>query len=160
MGLTFSHEGKPAGVSASFEWQQQGDEFLVRFYGPLGMGEVILEKLTAHTVLTNHQGRKFYAQSPEALFLEHTGMEVPWTLISFWLRGIPAPEPAYVLKEFDEQGFPVTLLQSEWRVSYLSWKEFDGIVMPNKIQIARDDMQATLVIRDWNFVSQGKANGE
>lgn len=157
IGFTFPYQGKRKAVSANIDWQQNFQDFDMVFSGPLGMGQFTIEKRPDETVLTNHQGQQYSALSPEALFNEHAGIQIPWSDLAWWVRALPAPKKAHE-KQFMDDGLRVaSIQQSGWTVDYLNYSSNQGsdsqiFNLPQKIKFSNGEIYATLIVREWVLI--------
>jgi outer membrane lipoprotein LolB len=70
------------------------------------------------------------------------------TQLFWWVRGLPAPDsPSQVTLDTDSQ--LNRLEQDGWKIQYLSYLEQDGYTLPERIKLQGQDLQVTLVIKDW-----------
>jgi outer membrane lipoprotein LolB len=66
----------------------------------------------------------------------------------WWVRGLPAPESKSTLN-IDSNGRLATLQQDGWSLEYLSYTEQNGYSLPERIKLHGQDLDVTLVIKDW-----------
>lgn len=158
IGFTFPYQGKRKAVSANIDWQQNAQDFDMVFSGPLGMGQFTIEKRPGKTVLTNHEGEQYSAVSPEALFEEHAGMHIPWSDLAWWVRALPAPKKPHE-KQFTEDSVRVaTISQSGWVVDYVNYSitqsaDAKTFHLPQKIKFSNGEINATLIVREWELIN-------
>jgi outer membrane lipoprotein LolB len=95
IGLTYPYQGKLKAVSANIDWQQNNNDFDIAISGPLGVGRITVKKRLGKTVLINNQGEKFVSSNPEHLVYQHTGMQLPWLELSWWVRALPSPDRSF-----------------------------------------------------------------
>ena len=147
-----SKEVKRKAVSGTLDWQQKNNDFNIQLSGPLGMGRVSIEKQGNETVLTNNKGRQYTSTSLDKLFYQHTGVYIPWSNFSWWLRALPAPSKAFEY-EMGESDFLVSQIkQSGWTIDYVAYKPFSNAILPSKIKLSNGKINATFIIRDWNLM--------
>jgi outer membrane lipoprotein LolB len=134
--------------SASILWQQSGSHSAVQLSGPMGLNATTLE--SDGRLLEIRQGeehRTLDLSSPDAA---GQGWELPLTALPHWLKGLPAPGLAVETLELDESHALLhTLVQDGWEVRYESYGRFSDITLPTRLQIARGDTSARVIIRDW-----------
>ncbi len=152
IGFTFPYENKTRLVSANLDWKKKVSGFDMALSGPLGMGEFTIEKRPEQTRLTNHKGDVYEAASPEQLFYQHTGMKIPWSDLEWWVLGMPAPGKMHSLQFSPEnQRLPESLQQSGWTVQFISYQDWQGNPLPQKIKFTNGEIKATLIARDWEL---------
>jgi len=94
-----------------------------------------------------NQGR-YEAPSPEALLEEQLGWRLPVSHLVWWVRGLPAPDSKSTLS-LDGDSRLATLDQDGWQVQYLSYTEQNGYWLPERLKLHGQDLDVTLVIKDW-----------
>jgi len=152
LGFSFPYQEKVKLVSANLDWEKVDTGFDMALSGPLGMGEFTIEKQPDYTRLINHKGDVYEASSPEQLFYQHTGMLIPWSDLEWWVLGVPAPEKEYDLKFLSEQpDLPESFQQSGWTVQFLSYEQWQGDTLPQKIKFTNGEIKATLIAREWEL---------
>lgn len=135
--------------SGTLFWLQRRDYFDIRLSGPLGRGAT---RLTGHAgaVSLEVSGQGHYqAESPEALLEEQLGWRLPVSHLIWWVRGLPAPDSRSRLA-LDQDSRLARLEQDGWQVDYLAYAEQDGHWLPQRIKLHGQDLDVTLVVKDWN----------
>jgi len=134
--------------SGTLFWLQRQDYFDIRLSGPLGRGAA---RLTGHagdvTLEVANQGR-YQAETPEALLEEQLGWKLPISHLTWWVRGLPAPDSKSSLT-LDSESHLQRLSQDGWQVEYLSYAEQNGYWLPERMKLHGRDLDVTLVIKDW-----------
>jgi outer membrane lipoprotein LolB len=99
-----------------------------------------------------HQGdehRTIDISNPDAIVL-NTGWDLPLQALSYWLKGIPAPDSKVQRLEPDPQTELLkSLWQDDWEVNYQRYKQFQGFTLPARLQVQRDKTRAKIIISDW-----------
>jgi len=135
--------------SATIDWQQRHQRFLISLTGPLGSHNL---KLTGEPGLVTAQsadGKHASANSAEQLLAEQWGFKVPVSRLNYWVRGLPAPGVAS-RTHFDASGNKLDqLVQQGWLVQFLSYKSVNGIELPNKIFISSAALKVRMMIYQW-----------
>lgn len=134
------------GHSANLDWQQDGDDYRMLITGPLGAGRTTVTR-DADGVRLNSSDGDFEAPDAESLMLQQLGWSLPLGALNDWVRGLPS-KGAHQLEE-DAQGFPATLYQDGWKVSYQDWTRAEGMWLPRKLKLYYGDLTATLIINQW-----------
>ncbi|SDU19357.1 outer membrane lipoprotein LolB [Pseudomonas pohangensis] len=134
--------------SATLFWLQRQDYFDIRLAGPLAVGSARISGRTNDVVLDLSTQGSFTSNSAEDLLEKGLGWRLPLTQLFWWVRGLPAPEsPSQVSLDNDSQ--LNRLEQDGWQIQYLSYIEQDGYSLPERIKLQGQDLQVTLVIKDW-----------
>jgi outer membrane lipoprotein LolB len=134
--------------SATLFWLQRQDYFDIRLAGPLAVGSARISGRTNDVVLDLSTQGSFTSNSAEDLLEKGLGWRLPLTQLFWWVRGLPAPDsPSQVSLDNDSQ--LNRLEQDGWQIQYLSYIEQDGYSLPERIKLQGQDLQVTLVIKDW-----------
>ena len=80
------------GWNASFDWQQQDQDYRIRLRGPFGQGAVELHGNDQGVWLKQADRPPVFALDPETLLERETGWWLPVSGLRFWLRGLPVPD--------------------------------------------------------------------
>jgi len=134
--------------SATLFWLQRQDYFDIRLSGPLGGGAARLTgRAEAATLEVAGQGR-FEASSPQALLADNLGWSLPVEHLLWWVRGLPAPDSRSRLT-LDGEGRLARLEQDGWRIEYPRYAEHQGYWLPERIKLSGQDLEVTLVLKEW-----------
>jgi outer membrane lipoprotein LolB len=142
--------------SGTLYWLQRQDYYDIRLSGPLGRGAVRLTGRPAQASLEVANQGRYEAASAEALLEQQVGWKLPVSHLVWWVRGLPAPDSKSRLT-LDGQSRLATLSQDGWTVDYLSYAEQNGYMLPERIKLHGQDLDVTLVIKDWQARQLGSA---
>lgn len=132
--------------SASLNWQQQGDIYHIRFFGPLGIGAVELNGKPDHVTYTDNHGKIYQSTSAEILLKQNTGWQIPVNNLRYWIRGLPAPHiPSE--KSYDSQHQLVSLQQQGWKIDYLKYQNH----LPTLIQLTRPEINLRIIVNQFQY---------
>lgn len=134
--------------SANVNLKQNGNNYHLEIYGPLGADRVILDGQPGSVTLKTSDGQIIHAASPEALLQQRLGWSLPVTNLYYWLRGLPAPQLA-AQPTFDRYNHLTSLQQQGWTINYLRYAGINGVDLPTKIQLKNKNLQATIIISQW-----------
>ncbi|MFI8482917.1 lipoprotein insertase outer membrane protein LolB [Pseudomonas sp. NPDC078700] len=134
--------------SATLFWLQRQDYFDIRLSGPLGGGAARLTGRPGEVLLEVANKGRFKAESPEALLQQQLRMNLPVSHLLWWIRGLPAPDTKSELT-LDTESHLSQLNQDGWKVEYLSYVEQNGYWLPERIKLHGQDLQVTIVVKDW-----------
>lgn len=137
------------GWSATLHWDQEPENYTMRFIAPLGQGTYQLygdEKLVSFLTDKNEL---YQASDPEQLLQNTMGWSVPVHGLKYWIKGIPEPGIESENLLLDEQGRMTSLQQSGWNISISRYNDFNGTQLPSKLSMRNDRIQLRLVIQDW-----------
>ena len=137
------------GWSATLQWDQDNQNFKLRFIAPLGQGTYQLSGDDGKVTLQTADNRVFQASSPESLLQDNLGWDIPLHGLQYWVLGAPEPDVTTDNLVLDDKGRMTELQQSGWRISISRYGEFDGRELPSKLLMQNDRFQLRLVVLDW-----------
>jgi outer membrane lipoprotein LolB len=131
----FSYAGPEERQSGQFDWRQQGSNYQVRFFGPLGIGS--LKVLGSSSMIEILSGDESYtSENPDLLFFELTGMNIPIEELSRWMTG------AARSTDFLNQG---------WQIIYDDYEVVGDYYLPNRIDIEKESTSMRIAVADWSL---------
>jgi len=134
--------------SGTLFWLQRQDYYDIRLSGPLGRGAARLTgRPGAVSLEVANQGR-YDAQDPETLLKDQLGWKLPVSHLVWWVRGLPAPDTKSSLT-LDADSRLSNLEQDGWQIEYLSYTQQNGYWLPERMKLHGQDLDVTLVIKDW-----------
>lgn len=137
------------GWNASFNWQQQRDNYDIALFGPLGTNHVQVTGAPNQITLKTSQ-RTYTANSPEALLQQQLGWQLPVSKLAYWLRGLPAPG-SRERHAVDMNNHIVHLNQDGWNVYILRYVSVNGVDIPDRILLTNPPWVAHITIHQWQF---------
>ena len=130
--------------SANLDWQQNGYNYQLQLFGPLGQGSARLEGRPFKVILTTSDGKQVEASSPEQLLAENSGWELPLSNMVYWIRGITAPGNYQTI---DEQ----TFIQNGWKVEWRRFSQVGKHQLPSLLIAEKDQLSFRLAINKWQI---------
>lgn len=146
--------------SATINWRQCGELFDVRLSSPLGQTVARIEGRGEQLTVWMEGREPVVTSTPEVLLQEQLGWSVPIRALRYWVRGVGAPpslaetqggSPAAQARITGPVGQPDALVQFGWQVRYPAWHQRDTVALPAKIILGDPQLQATLLIREWQL---------
>jgi len=134
--------------SFNIVWSQQGDEFSIRLFGPMGQGAISIYGNNDFAVMKQGTASQ-HAESLQMLMAQNSELNLPLDYLTFWIRGIPSPDSRAGIK-VDHEGLLSELEQDSWKVVYSEYY-YDEPPMPRKINVSKADMSAKIIIKDWTI---------
>jgi len=134
--------------SGTLYWLQRQDYYDIRLSGPLGRGAARLTGRPGQVSLEVANQGRYEAATPEELLEQQLGWKLPVSHLSWWVRGLPAPDSKSQLT-LDGDSRLAGLDQDGWKVEYLSYAEQNGYWLPERIKLHGQDLDVTLVVKDW-----------
>jgi outer membrane lipoprotein LolB len=132
-------------------WEQQGEYYdLALSSSFLGMGSTNLRGTPGFLELQLANGDTYQSSNPEQLVQAATGWQLPIDSLTWWIRGLPAPDGNFRLL-FDDQQRLAIIRQDGWEIRYDRWQAFidDLPQLPARITALKDDKRVRVVISDW-----------
>jgi outer membrane lipoprotein LolB len=139
-------------LSANVYWQQQSDAYHLVLFGPFGVGAVSLEGQPGKVSLKDSQGKKYSAQTPEALMQEQLGWSLPVSSLYYWVRGLPAPGP--ITGVHHDAYHRIDMLEQQgWLIHYTAYQRVQALELPQEITFTRDQvfMDLTIESNSWQI---------
>lgn len=134
--------------SATLFWLQRQDYYDIRLSGPLGGGAARLTGRPGNILLEVSNRGRYQAESPEALLREQLRLDLPVSNLLWWIRGLPAPDSRSRIT-LDSDSHLARLEQDGWQVEYQRYAEQNGYALPERLKLYGQDLEITLVIKDW-----------
>ncbi|ROM80977.1 lipoprotein localization factor LolB [Pseudomonas brassicacearum] len=134
--------------SGTLFWLQRQDYYDIRLSGPLGRGAARLTGRPGQVALEVANQGRYEAPTPEALLEEQLGWKLPVSHLTWWVRGLPAPDSKSRLV-LDADSRLSNLEQDDWQIEYLSYAQQNGYWLPERIKLHGSNLDVTLVIKQW-----------
>lgn len=162
MALRTEEQGWTVGV----RWLQRGERFRIRLSGPLGRNSAELLGGVGGVVLTDADGKRFFASSADELVRRHTEWNLPVSGLLHWVRGMTNPAVAVSALELDAESRARQIKQDGWQVDYLEYHPHGSAAvslganaddrvadrLPRRLEFAAEGIDVTLVVSNWRFV--------
>lgn len=137
------------GSSASFIWQQTGDYYKIKIFGPFGAGAVYVQGNNQYVELKEANGRLTKGTSAEHILQQIMGWAVPVSGLRYWLMGLPSPKVSVQQQQTDQMGRLKNLAQSGWRIHYDNYQPYHTLSLPQKLQLYNHDISIKMIIKSW-----------
>lgn len=143
---------------AGLYWQQFQDIYHIRIIAPFGQGGAQLDGNENGVIMHSSEG-KFRALSADQLLAEQFGRQIPVDGLRYWVLGRPAPAPddqegeqLPPLASYDRAGRISELSQGGWQVEYRSYKDVNGLSLPEKIFLKHaNGLDVRVVVDSWSM---------
>lgn len=136
--------------SASIQWRQQGSQYQIALFGPLGTQAVNLFGMNGFAELNTADGKRFVSSSPEELLASQTGWRLPVSNLYFWIRGMPVPQ-ARSAAQYDAAHHLIALDQNGWSVRYLNYMHIGNYYLPARIFLYHPALNVKILINQWQI---------
>ncbi len=147
---------QPSGSdSGKVEWDSQGIHQHFVIYSPLGTTVAELDRDGAGLIHLWMSGQREYtASNAESLTQGLLGYTLPLDGMPWWVLGQPAPGAPMAQVVRDGDGHVASLTQEGWQVSYGSWRQVGGQIVPGQLSMKHGDLLLKLHVDRW-VVEQG-----
>jgi outer membrane lipoprotein LolB len=150
-------DGKDGG-SGTLRWRQSAAETKMDFHGAFGRGAWRLRADQSGAMLERADGRIFRKLTINDLASSQLGWEIPVDALSWWVRGLAAPEEGAAFPssnaprvEPDDAGLPRLLRQHGWTIEFDRYRPVGSVTLPFKLTARRDGHSVKLVVRQWEL---------
>ncbi len=133
---------------SSFNWVQQGNDFYVRFMGPLGQTELELRQSGSKVQLKTPSYVR-HSDDLEQLLFQETGWRLPLTSIRYWALGRANPAQKATVKRNGQQ--IVGIKQSGWQIEYPRYMQVEDRYLPKKIIVTDPPVKIKIIVTAWSF---------
>ncbi len=130
--------------SGHFIWTQNGNDFKLLLYGPLGLGATRLQAQGNTIELKTSNGQEYWADSAEDLMNETLGWSMPVSGFLYWLWGKPDPTLPYQVTRNNSQEI-VSLNQEGWLITY-TWAA--NSLAPKSIVLTQENINIKIFINE------------
>ena len=131
-------------------WQQQGEKYQLRLNGPLGFGTAFI--VGDSDLAEIQKGGQLITASPQQLTKQLTGIPLPITALSWWVKGLVSPNHSAATDIRRAQtGLLENFQQAGWQISILSYSQTGAYWTPKKIAGRQGALSFKLIISDWQF---------
>lgn len=144
----------------NMEWQRHDDKYILDLSGPFGAGRAQLTGTNDGVMLVDADKNYFYADSPDRLLKEVTGLRMPVKSLLYWMRGLPDWNINKEEEKLDEFGRLHQLKQGDWLVRFKSYMNVDKHELPQKIFIDGYDVKVKIFIDEWDIKRKTFKSGE
>ncbi len=136
----------------SLEWQQKDEDYQIILNGPFGAGKVKLVGNADGVILKDSDEQSFYADRPEELLFDQTGVHMPVEGLRYWVMGMTSPKQIKQPK-LDGQGRLAYLEDANWKVNFKRYTQVSGMDLPRKVFIIKPDQEidVRLVVDKWTL---------
>ena len=137
----------------NLDWQQDKDTYIIYLNGPFGTGSVKLAGSRHGVILTDGDRNTFYANNPDTLLYEQTGVLMPVSHLRYWILGLPEPGQAQQ-QQLDNAGRLGSLQRDSWQIRFKRYVQVNNVQVPDKIFISRgEDLNVRMIIADWQLTT-------
>jgi outer membrane lipoprotein LolB len=151
MGKLAVRQPSDSGTAVINHWIQDGQAYdLALSSSFLGMGSTTLKGTPGFIELTLSNGDTYRSAEPEVLVEAATGWHLPLNHLTWWIRGLPAPDGDFRLL-FDTHQQLAIIRQAGWEIRYDRWQQFipGQPPLPARITALKGEKRVRLAITTW-----------
>ncbi len=137
--------------SASLNWQRRGSSYSIQLFGPMGAGKIKISGRPGKVTLTTSDKKTYTAATPEALFVQQTGWNVPISNLNYWIKGMAVPGIPSTHVKRDRYGHLRALQQQGWNIRYIRYTAVNGIDLPSKLSLQQGNVRIRIIISHWQL---------
>ena len=142
-----------ASETVSINWQQQKENFEIRFSGTLGLGAVQVHGSPNEVVVEKAGAEAVVLPDLQALTQNYLGYDFPAAQLLYWVRGVPAPA-GIVSTTLDTNLMLGTLIQADttgrrWELTYDRYEQVGDVWLPGRIRVKSEDIELTFLVSEW-----------
>lgn len=133
------------GASASFQWSQQRDDYIIHMFNSLSQPILTLKGNQKNASLSTADGKHYHADSAETLMQQISGWSFPVDAVKFWLQGqLYGNEQAL---EYNSLGQLIAFSTPVWQVTVDKYKNVGGSMLPHRLKLIKPDLRLTIIIK-------------
>jgi outer membrane lipoprotein LolB len=133
---------------SGFNWVQQGDDFYIRFMGPMGQTELELRQ-SGKDVLLKTSSYERQSNELEQLLLQETGWRFPVHSMRYWVMGKVNPDEKASVKRNEQ--LITSIKQSGWYIEYSRYLQVNEYYLPKKIIVSDPPVKIKIIVTSWSF---------
>ncbi|HET6913306.1 MAG TPA: lipoprotein insertase outer membrane protein LolB [Rhodanobacteraceae bacterium] len=138
------------GGSGTLTWQQQGDQYSLDLRAPITGKTAQLQGGPKGAVLTGLRDGPVRGDDAQTLLAEQFGWHMPVAELTYWVRGLRAPDSPSELS-YGENGLPALLLQDGWKIEYRDWYADRNPPLPRKVYASKPPYSVRVLIEQWQM---------
>jgi len=129
-------------------WKTSADGYSIELKTPLGQGVARLRSGAAGAELQIPDEPTLRSDDARALLARRFGWQIPATLMTRWVLGLPAHQRADI-PVLDERGAALAINEAGWDIRYRRYAEWDGYRLPAMIVMNQGSTEVRVVIDEW-----------
>ena len=133
--------------SVNVVWQQQQHQYHV-LLKRVGIATTHINGDPQQVVMRRGK-QQHTATNSEQLTRELLGIPLSVESLTYWVRGIPAPDKPITARSHDSNGALQTLSQNGWQLEFSRYTEAGDWLLPHMIKGQRGELSFKLHIKKW-----------
>ncbi|MEO0368663.1 MAG: lipoprotein insertase outer membrane protein LolB [Pseudomonadota bacterium] len=145
-------------------WQYADQGHAIRMFGPLGMGNVLVQYDEYSVRISDNKGLRYQGRDVSDLLQEVTGLVLPIGALEYWLFAVPDPDAVFEYKLASNESGDTSrisdLRQLGWTLEFEDYREWrQDLLLPRKITARKDDpelglIKIKLIAKNWQIGSE------
>ncbi len=137
-------------VTASLDWQKNGDQFDFLMSGAFGVtyAHLVQEKSQATLDIPDHD--TMIHSDSQILLQQALGWDFPIDALSYWVKGLPSGTPGEMVTR-DKQNRITKIEMGYWQIDITKYRMFQGYDWPKMIKAQHPNMNIKVVAKKWAF---------
>lgn len=135
--------------SLSFDWRAEGEHHRIGLRTGVGGKQWRLEFGPGYALLEGSDVDQLIGVSPDPLVEAAVGWPIPVTLMTDWIRGLPAPPGASL--SFDNDGTLSGLIYDGWELQYTRYREYFENLLPQRLEANSGPNRVRIVVGSWEL---------
>lgn len=142
--------------SMNFYWQQSDSRSQLRLTSVFGQTLLKMVSDENGTMIETFDNDTYHSENGELLLYQLTGLTIPLSQLSDWLKGSAQYADSYTLLPTNTlAGQNKTLGLQTWQINYKSYADIsyaNGIIpLPNSLSLTQDQTKINLRITNWTI---------
>jgi len=141
--------------SGNFLWHQQGEQFGIDVWGPLGQGRIHLTGDARTLSLLDGEGAVVRQGPSEQVMLASLGWSMPLDVVTAWVLGAPDPGLPVAGRVYGEDGRLESFEQAGWAIKFAQYRQVEQNSgfrwLPRKVDVRRSGTTIRLIIAEWQI---------
>ncbi|MEM0953154.1 MAG: lipoprotein insertase outer membrane protein LolB [Pseudomonadota bacterium] len=135
--------------TAALRWRQDAPgQVVLTLSGPLGLQRTRLEQ-RGDQIFLQQDGKMRRYDPQQALYSQGFEWALPLAELSWWLRGLAAPDQPSTATH--DRGQLVHLAQSGWSLDFEEYQRVDSLMLPRRIRFYREQVSGKILLKDWTL---------
>ena len=133
-------------------WDQNKDDYTIKLRDFIGRTVALINGSADQVTVKTSKGETYQGDTAEQLLDQVAGMRIPLEGLKYWLRGLPEPGVELDAFTLGEDAAPKSMSQSGWQMTYLLYRTYGDIKLPQKVLLEYDDLSLTVNISRWDLI--------
>ncbi len=138
---------------AGLEWSNYKNETLIKVFNDFGLDVLKIETSKSYAKITDENGTEYIGDNLNDIIYKHSSLYLPVAQMQKWLIGLPFDHNAAYIKHGTTTNTTAQIEESGWVIGYSQYKNYNGLLMPMKIDCRSEQMHLKIKVREWLFLN-------